>query len=150
MDASSPARGSAHPGIYEFAGVRVDAPAYRLTRGGEEIVLEPKAFAVLLEFLTHPGEMLSRDALLDAVWGHRYVTPATLNRVIVLLRRALGDDPEAPRCIQTVHGKGYRFVAALAGDTNPPEPAKELRFAPPPSARLPARMSAIIASEILL
>ena len=147
MDASIPVRTSPHVGIYEFAGVRVDAHAYRLTRGDEEIVLEPKAFAVLLEFLAHPGEMLSRDALLDAVWGHRYVTPATLNRLIVLLRRALGDDPEAPRCIQTVHGKGYRFVATLADEIEAPATQRELRFAPPPAARVPARMSAIIGRD---
>ena len=147
MDASNPARAWPHPGIYEFAGVRVDASAYRLTRGDEEVLLEPKAFAVLLEFLAHPGEMLSRDALLDAVWGHRYVTPATLNRLIVLLRRALGDDPEAPRCIQTVHGKGYRFVATLAGEVESPAAPRELRFAPPPAARVPARMGAIIGRE---
>lgn len=135
-------------GVFEFADVRVDMRAYRLTRGEREIALEPKAFAVLLEFISHTGEMLSRDALLDAVWGHRYVTPATLNRIIVLLRRALGDDPEAPRYIQTVRGRGYRFVAGDAPvdeDTVPAPPA--LRFAPPAHAHVPARVAEIIGRD---
>ena len=134
---------SAAPATYAFAGVEVDARAHRLSRGGHEITVEPKAFAVLLEFLSHPGQLLSRDQLLDAVWGHSFVTPATLNRIIAQLRKALADDSEAPRCIQTVHGLGYRFIAPL-------EQVQEkaaLRFAPPPRARLPARTEPLIGRE---
>lgn len=134
---------SASPASYAFAGVEVDAGAHRLSRGGREITVEPKAFAVLLEFLSHPGQLLSRDQLLDAVWGHSFVTPATLNRIIAQLRKALADDSEAPRCIQTVHGLGYRFIAPL-------EQVQEkaaLRFAPPARARLPARTEPLIGRE---
>ncbi|MEO6967636.1 MAG: winged helix-turn-helix domain-containing protein [Rhodanobacteraceae bacterium] len=127
--------------------MRVDGDAHRVIRAGTEIGIEPKAFAVLCEFLTHPGQMLSRDHLLDAVWGHSYVTPATLNRIIVQLRRALGDDVEAPRCIQTVHGLGYRFIASF---TRAPEAAgapPATRFMPPPHARLPERIEPLIGRE---
>jgi len=107
--------GNAGPttGTFAFADVVIDAGAHQLLRGGEEFAVEPKAFAVLLEFLSHPGQLLSRDQLLDAVWGHSFVTPATLNRIVAQLRRALADDSENPRCIQTVHGLGYRFIAPL-------------------------------------
>lgn len=130
---------------FAFANVLVDADAHSLRRDGREIALEPKAFAVLLEFLARPGQLLGRDALLDAVWGHSYVTPGTLNRIIALLRKALADDSEAPHCIQTVHGLGYRFIAPLA---NPPVMAAVApRFAPPARARLPQRTEPLIGRE---
>lgn len=99
--------------IYCFDDVRVDPHAHRLTRAGSEVALEPKAFALLQVFLDRPGEMLDRDQLLDLVWNHRHVGPATLNRVVAILRRALGDDAETPRYIETVHGLGYRFVGQV-------------------------------------
>lgn len=136
---------SASPATYAFAGVEVDAAAHRLSRDGREIAIEPKAFAVLLEFLSHPGQLLSRDQLLDVVWGHSFITPATLNRIIAQLRKALADDSEAPRCIQTVHGLGYRFIAALQQVQQ--ERTPELRFAPPARARLPERTEPLIGRD---
>jgi len=133
---------SATPATYVFAGVEVDAGAHRLLRDGREIAIEPKAFAVLLVFLSHPGQLLSRDQLLDAVWGHSFITPATLNRIIAQLRKALADDSDAPHCIQTVHGLGYRFIAPLQQVHE--ERTPELRFAPPARARLPERTEPLI------
>jgi len=98
------------PPAFAFANVVVDAWAHRVTRDGREITVEPKAFAVLLELLAHPGQLISRDNLLDAVWGHNFVTPSTLSRVIAHLRRAMADDSEQPRYIQTVWGVGYLFA----------------------------------------
>lgn len=102
------------PLIYLFDQVRVEPEAHRVFQAGHPIELEPKAFAVLLQFLKHPQELLDRNRLLDAVWGHRHLGPATLNRVIAMLRRALGDDVDEPRYIQTVHGLGYRFAVMPA------------------------------------
>jgi Predicted ATPase len=129
-------------GRFAFADVVIDADAHCLLRDGHEIAIEPKAFAVLLEFLAHPGLLLSRDGLLDAVWGHNYVTPGTLNRIVAQLRKALADDSEAPHCIQTVHGLGYRFIAPL--ENLPAVDAPALRFAPPARARLPQRTEPLI------
>lgn len=132
-------------GTFAFANVVIDADAHRLLRDGREIAIEPKAFAVLLEFLAHPGQLLSRDRLLDAVWGHNYVTPGTLNRIVAQLRKALADDSEAPHCIQTVHGLGYRFIAQL--DNRPTAATPALRFAPPARARLPRRIEPLVGRE---
>ena len=98
---------------YAFDGFRLDAIRHELRRDGAAIALEPKTFDVLGELLAHAGGLVARDDLLDAVWGHRHVTPGVLNRSIGQLRRALGDDADHPRYIQTVHGLGYRFIAPV-------------------------------------
>ncbi|MGY1457436.1 MULTISPECIES: winged helix-turn-helix domain-containing protein [unclassified Luteimonas] len=96
--------------IYRFGDVEVDTAAHRVARNGEPLALEPKAYGVLLALLAHPGHAIERDHLLDQVWGHRHVTPGVLNRVVAQLRKALGDEAEHPRYIQTLHAVGYRFM----------------------------------------
>ena len=105
-----------------------------------ECSLEPKVFAVLAQLVMRPGELLTRDRLLDAVWGHRYVTPSTLNRVIALARRSLVDDADEPKFIQTVHGSGYRYI----GPVDKAVLESRVRFGPPPSVRLPACLHTLI------
>lgn len=126
--------------------MRVDPANRRLTRGGTEIALEAKAFAVLLVLLARADELITRDELLDAVWGHRYITPATLNRVMALLRRAFDDDADHPRFIHTVHGAGYRFIGEVERVA---VPRAEVRahFGPPPIAQLPAKLEPLIGRE---
>jgi predicted ATPase/DNA-binding winged helix-turn-helix (wHTH) protein len=131
---------------YRCADCQLDIGNRRFTRNGQELLLEPKVFAVLVQLLMQPGELLSREQLLDAVWGHRFVTASTLNRVIALARRAFGDDADGPRFIQTVYGAGYRYVGPI--ETNAPAPeASRARFSPPPSARLPARLQALVGRD---
>jgi DNA-binding response OmpR family regulator len=77
-----------------------------------ELRLTPKAAALLEYMMTHPDELLSRERLLDTVWGWDYpVGTRTVDTRIAELRRALDDDPAEPRYIETVPGQGYRFVA---------------------------------------
>src|SRR5688572_356019 len=95
---------------YRFGPFVVDSSAYTLTRDGDPQALEPKAFAVLLHLLRHAGELVRHDELLDAVWGHRHVTPGVLTRAVAQLRHVLEDDPHRPQYIQTQHGLGYRFI----------------------------------------
>jgi len=120
---------------YRFGAVVVDVPAHEISREGELRPLEPKAFAVLVELLRHHGELLSRDQLLDAVWGHRHVTPGVLTRAIAQARAALGDDSHSPRFIQTQHALGYRFIAPLEPGAPPvaglSPPAAPTAVAPP-------------------
>jgi predicted ATPase/DNA-binding winged helix-turn-helix (wHTH) protein len=132
--------------VYQCGDLRVDPANRRLTRGTDEIALEAKAFAVLLVLLARVDALVTRDELLDAVWGHRHVTPATLNRVIVLLRRAFDDDPDHPRFIETVHGAGYRFIGAVARIV-PSRDEARAHFGPPPIAQLPAKLEPLIGRE---
>lgn len=119
--------------LYAFGDITVDPRAHRLRRAGTEIALEPKAYAVLLVLLREAGTIVPRDALLDEVWGHRHVTPAVLNRVIAMLRRALGDDAEQPRWIRTVYGTGYGFIGEVRREPR----ASESPVADPAAAAAP-------------
>ena len=132
--------------VYECGDLRFDPSNRYLSRSGNEISLEPKAFAVLLVLLARAGELVTRDELLDAVWGHRYITPATLNRVMTLLRRAFDDDADHPRFIRTVHGAGYRFIGAVERVAVPRGDAGA-HFEPPPIAQLPAKLEPLIGRE---
>lgn len=129
--------------VYRCGDCELDTANRIFRKGGTEYTLEPKVFAVLTQLVMRPGELLTREHLLDAVWGHRYVTPSTLNRVIALARRSLVDDAEEPKYIQTVHGAGYRYVGPV--EKAAPSPAEpRARFAPPASVRLPAPLHTLI------
>ena len=91
--------------------LRLDRQARRAYLGSGELHLTPKAMALLEYLMTHPDELLTRDRLLDAVWGWDYPTGTrTVDTRIAELRRVLGDDPVEPLYIETVPGQGYRFV----------------------------------------
>jgi DNA-binding response OmpR family regulator len=82
--------------------------------GSGELHLTPKAMALLEYLMTHPDELLTRDRLLDAVWGWDYPTGTrTVDTRIAELRRVLGDDPVEPLYIETVPGQGYRFAGPV-------------------------------------
>lgn len=108
--------------VLRFDGVEIDLIGRRLLRDGQPQAIEPKAFAVLRLLAEQPGRAFSRDEILDAVWGHRHITPGTLNRVVTLLRHALGESAEQPRYLHTVHGVGYRLDARIQR-TEPQAPA---------------------------
>jgi predicted ATPase/DNA-binding winged helix-turn-helix (wHTH) protein len=132
---------------YRCGDFLVDLGNRRFLHQGREVALEPRVFAVIAQLLRRSNELVTRDQLLDAVWGHRYVTPSTLNRLIALARRAFGDDVSEPRYIQTVHGAGYRYVGPIAS-TNAETLNVQARFEPPFAARLPARIEALVGREI--
>ncbi len=92
--------------------LHLDRRARRAYLGDLELGLTPKAVALLEYLMTHPDELLTRDRLLDAVWGWDYPTGTrAVDTRIAELRRALGDDAAEPRFISTVAGEGYRFSA---------------------------------------
>lgn len=101
-----------------FDGLVIDFAGRRLWRDGSEQALEPKAFAVLALLAGSPGTVFTRDEILDAVWGHRHVTPGVLNRIMSLLRQALGEDALHPRLLRTVYGVGYRFDLPAGADAD--------------------------------
>lgn len=92
----------------------LDRRSRRAYMGSQELRLTPKAAALLEYMMTHPDELLSRDRLLDTVWGWDYpVGTRTVDTRVAELRRALDDDPATPRYIETVPGQGYRFVGEV-------------------------------------
>jgi TolB-like protein/DNA-binding winged helix-turn-helix (wHTH) protein len=96
-------------GWIRFDKVEIDVGGHRLRVDGIDVPLERKAFTVLLLLVRHPGRVFTRQEILDTVWGHAHVTPSVLNRIVTLVRQALGDSAEKHRYLQTVHGVGYRF-----------------------------------------
>jgi len=99
------------PEIYRFSDIEVNVRANEVRRAGNLIDLSAKEFALLAYFLSNPAETLSRDRLLDAVWGYdNYPNTRTVDTHIVHLRQKLEPNPEEPRFILTVHGSGYKFV----------------------------------------
>ncbi|MEL1263490.1 winged helix-turn-helix domain-containing protein [Pseudoxanthomonas putridarboris] len=118
------------PAQLAFDDVVIDFAGRRLLRGGVEQALEPKAFAVLALLAGEPGRVFARDEILDAVWGHRHVTPGVLNRIVTLLRQALDEDAHHPRLLHTLHGVGYRFDLPAACAS----PATETTLPNPPGA----------------
>ena len=128
-----------------FDAVDIDVTGHRLRVDNVEVPLERKAFVVLVLLASNPGRVFTRDEILDAVWGHTHVTPGVLNRIVTLLRQALGESAESQRYLHTVHGVGYRFdrkVQPAASEeantqdhdgTKPPEPA--LQAGPEPRAK---------------
>ncbi|WP_350016043.1 winged helix-turn-helix domain-containing protein [Rhodanobacter sp. IGA1.0] len=127
MDPSTPAPLAFDESAIDFAG-------RRLLRDGIEQPLEPKAFAVLALLAGTPGRVFTRDEILDAVWGHRHVTPGVLNRLMTLLRHALGEDAKAARYLHTVHGVGYRFDLPEAA---PDDPRQALQASVPAAPVVP-------------
>jgi DNA-binding response OmpR family regulator len=104
----------------------LDENKARLSRGEEALDLPPKAFSVLCFLVRNRERLVSKDELLDAVWGHRHVSESVLKTIINQLRSLLGDDPRTPRYIETLHRRGYRFIAEVAAEsTARPRPPQE-------------------------
>lgn len=93
-----------------FDSFDLDEGNVRLTRHQQPVELTPKAFAVLCELLRKRGDLVTKDALLDAVWGHKHISESVLKTIVSQLRAALADDPRNPRYIETVSRFGYRFI----------------------------------------
>lgn len=94
----------------------LDPDAFELRRDGAVVPLEPQVLELLLFLARHPGRLVTRDELVEAVWHGRIVSEATIASRIKAARRAIGDDGTAQRLIATVHGRGFRFLAEVRGD----------------------------------
>src|SRR3979490_1219602 len=105
--------------IFRFSDVEVREREFSLTKAGKVLAIEPKAFRVLLLLLRNPQKLISKEELLNAVWGDPAVTEGSLTRCIWLLRRQLGDDVNEPRFIETVATVGYRLLCQVEGSAIP-------------------------------
>lgn len=100
--------------IYTFGDYELDTRQHELRRAGKRQHIEPQVFEVLAYLFASRDRLVTKEELLDGVWGHRYVAPTTLNTRIKHARQAVGDDGVAQRVIRTVHGLGFRVVADVA------------------------------------
>lgn len=97
---------------YNFGSVRIDFKRCVTLKGKRQIQLTRKELEIMKYFIEHKGEALTRERLLDEIWGYeRFPTTRTVDNHILKLRQKLEDDPENPRFILTVHGIGYKFVS---------------------------------------
>src|ERR1041384_2546014 len=111
------------PSQYEFDRFTVDAQQRLLFAAGEStpVDLPPRAFDALLYLVERPGELLTKKELMKALWPGVVVEENSLNQVISLVRKVLGEKPSEHRFIVTAPGRGYRFVAAVRANTPGPE-----------------------------
>ncbi|MBX3604798.1 MAG: AAA family ATPase [Piscinibacter sp.] len=111
------------PPPIRFGPFALDPANAMLTRDGRRIELAPKAFDLLVLLARQPGQLVTKDRILDEVWGRRFVSESVVKTVVSALRAALEDDPRAPRWLETVSRRGYRFIGALEGPAAAPEVA---------------------------
>ncbi|HEX9202425.1 MAG TPA: response regulator transcription factor [Vicinamibacteria bacterium] len=98
-------------GRYQFSDLELDFEAYRATKGGQPLDLSPREFELLRYLIERKGEAVSRDRLLEDVWGYEsYPSTRTVDTHIAKLRAKIGDSGSEPRWILTIHGVGYKFV----------------------------------------
>ena len=118
---------------YRFDDVEVDAGAFRVTKAGVPLRLEPKAIELLLFLAQNPGRLVTKAEIQDVVWKDTSVTENALTRLVAQIRKGLGDDAREARYIETVPTRGYRFVAPLSGPRA--RPTRRPRDPPPPGTR---------------
>lgn len=122
----------------------LDEANARLLRDGRAVAVAPTPFSLLCVLARHPGALLVKDALLDAVWGHQFVTESVLKTAISDLRTVLGDNPRQPRFIETVPRRGYRFIAVPAATPAPTTaPAIEATTGTPEPSSFIGRVAAV-------
>ncbi|MBA7703104.1 Alkaline phosphatase synthesis transcriptional regulatory protein PhoP [subsurface metagenome] len=96
--------------VYEFGDCRLDIPARKLTRKGNEIKLSPKEFSLLEYFVKKPGRALTRDEILNMVWGYdSFIGSRSIDRFVTTLRNKIEPDPHNPTFIHTIREIGYKF-----------------------------------------
>ena len=99
-----------------FGPFRLDPTNECLWRGRKEIRLHPKAFGLLRYLMEHPGQMMTKGSLLETIWPGVHVTEAILSVYVAEIRKALGEHPKKPVFIETLHRRGYRFIAPVTID----------------------------------
>src|ERR1700682_4511577 len=98
-------------GLYRFGQFGLDPAKRTLSRADSPVSLTPKAFDVLLFLVQNPNRLVTKEELLQAVWGDTFVEEGNLKQYISHLRKALGDNSEDTRLIVTIARKGYQFTA---------------------------------------
>jgi DNA-binding winged helix-turn-helix (wHTH) protein/tetratricopeptide (TPR) repeat protein len=100
------------PVTLRFGPYRLEPANALLVRDDTRLELPPKAFAVLCHLAARPGQLVTKEELLDEVWGRRFVSESVVKTAVNAIRDVLADDARVPRYVETVARRGYRFVAA--------------------------------------
>jgi two-component system alkaline phosphatase synthesis response regulator PhoP len=96
---------------YRFSDIELDFEIYQATKGGDRLEMSPREFELLRYLIERKGETVTRDQLLEDVWGYEsYPSTRTVDTHIAKLRAKIGDSGSEPRYIMTIHGVGYKFV----------------------------------------
>ena len=113
-DGDSPGSGSDDAAATDrFESFELDRSRHELRHAGEAVHVEPQVFDVLVYLVDRAGELVTKNDLLDNVWGDRFVSEAALSSRIAFARKALDDSGKEQRLIKTVHGRGFMFVGEL-------------------------------------
>lgn len=154
MDARMDEEGTVATGgsgeVWQIGHCRVDVDGLQISGPAGETLVEPKVMAVLAVLVAHRGEVVPRQALIDAVWQTEFGGDESLTRAISLLRKALGDHHGTRMAIETVPRRGYRLIAdvgACAETERPPRPAEAAAGAARPAT--PWRALALIAASVV-
>ncbi|MCU9836541.1 winged helix-turn-helix domain-containing protein [Ruegeria sp. WL0004] len=120
--------------IYKFGDFTLDIALGQLSHAGEDVPVEPRAFALLSHLVANADRLVTKDELVDVIWNGRIVTDAAISTLVKTVRRSVGDDGKSQGLIRTIHGRGFRFVGMLQKSVRasarteepPPPPAQEL------------------------
>jgi DNA-binding winged helix-turn-helix (wHTH) protein/predicted ATPase len=144
--------------IYTFdTGYELDLQCYELRCNGQVIKLEPQVFDVLVYLIQHRHRVVTKDELVERVWAGRLVSEATLNSRMMAARRAVGDRGREQRVIQTLHGRGYRFIVAVeerSADSSRPKATGHITSKAPlvpmpaPPSTQPSRLGPVSVSVV--
>jgi len=103
--------GSGIPEVHRFGNLEINFKKYEASKNGETLKLSPREYELLKCFIEREGEIVSRDELLNQVWGYDSIPDTrTIDAHIVKLRRKIEDKPDEPKIIVTIHGIGYKFL----------------------------------------
>jgi DNA-binding winged helix-turn-helix (wHTH) protein len=105
---------------WRIGEAEIDVDRREVRRAGAQVAVEPQVFDVLVHLVEHRDRVVTKEELLDTIWGDRFVSESALTSRVKAARRAIGDDGRSQRLIRTHHGRGYRFVGdveALEGAT---------------------------------
>lgn len=139
-----------HP-VYRFDNFVVDPGSWKLTCDGEEVHLEPVVLKLLIYLIFHRDRLVTRQELMDTVWGDTVISESALTKAAARLRKALRDDSGHPKFLETVHSQGYRFIAAVeeaehTGNSDLPPPTARQRVA----SAAPLAVAGLVVIAVLL
>ena len=132
--------------FYEFADFRLNPQERVLYRGGQPVQLAPKVFDTLLALVSRHGQLVTKEALIEEIWGDTFVEENNLTQYIFTLRRILGEKKDGAKFIETVPRRGYRFTAEVrvqevSNVENGTELKKEIHISTPPILETPTKLS---------